>query len=342
MAAQATAITNIIEPTLWSKYLLELTTEKSLLVQAGIAASDPALEAAASQGGRTVEMPMWDDLPHDLGTSTRSKVVTDTDTAITPAGLTTDYDLAVKHFRAQSFQVAPIINYVTGEDAAQVVLTRFAKWWMKEEQRLLLKTLTGVFADSTVATNLSNDISIETTSTDPANLISSAAIENTRFLLGDAFEKFTAIIMHSTPFQRLRLLNLIDFDKSSEQNAVPIATYQGLRVLVDDGMTKTAGSGSGFKYSSFLFGQGAIGRVDVPMKDGDPNIEVVRDPLKGTGAGQVDIVTRRYFLLHPRGIKYTGSLSGVVSPSDTDLSTDNWDQVWLTKNIRIARLVTNG
>jgi hypothetical protein len=198
--------------------------------------------------------------------------------------------------------------------------------------------------DSTVATALSNDISVEVATTDAANLISSAAVEDTRFLLGDAYDKFTGIIMHSVPFKRLRNLDLIDFVPVSMQDpmAGSIPMYMGLRVLVDDTMTKTAGSTSGYKYDTFLFGQGAFARVDIPMVSGDSNIELYRQPLAGTGAGQVDIITRKYFILHPRGISYTGSLAGEVSPSDAELAADNWTQAFLTKNIRIARLRTNG
>lgn len=345
MAAQSTAITNVFEPAIWSKAFVELTTEKSALVQSGILAATPEVIDAANRGGRTVDMPFWDDLPHDTGATTRSKVATDDDTAITPAGLTSDYDIAVKHFRTQDFQIAPIVKYVAGSDPAMVTIERYAKWWTKEVQRLTLSTLKGVFADATVAANLGNDIYSESYSgVDTAKLISSSAIEDTRFKLGDAYDKFTAIIMHSVPFKRLRQLDLIDFVPVSAQN--PLAgnkpQYMGLDVIVDDGMTTASGSTSGTIYSTFLFGAGAFAYTDIPLQNGDFEMELWREPKKGTGAGQLDIITRKYFLLHPRGIKYTGSLSGVVSPSDSDLEADNWTQVYMTKNIRIARLRTNG
>jgi len=343
MAALVTAITDVFEPAIWSRAFLEETTAKNLLVQSGIAATNPEIEAAAAQGGRTVDMPFWDDLSHNVqGTTDVSKVATDTDDSITPHGLTSDKDVAVKNFRTQSFSFAPVIRYTSGGDPAGLIISRFATWWAREEQRLTLKTLTGIFADATVAAALSNDISGEVATTDPAKLISSAAVEDTRFLLGDAYDKLTAIIVHSTVFKRMRSLDLVETVPSSQQNAAPISTYMGLRVLVDDNITTAAGSTSGTKYSTFLFGQGAFARTDIPLESGDPNLEVYRQPLKGTGSGQVDIISRRYFLLHPRGIKYVGSLSGKVSPSDSDLAADNWTQVYLTKNIRIARLITNG
>lgn len=341
MAALATAIANIYEPAIWSKYFVEQTTEKSLLVSSGIAGTTPEITDAAAQGGRTVTMPFWDDLSHDTAATDRSKVATDDDTSITPHGLTTGEDIAVKHFRTQSFSVSPIVKYVAGSDPAQVVISRYANWWVREEQRIMLKILAGVFSDATIAAALSKDIAGETTTADAAKLIGSSAIEDARFLLGDAYDKFTAIMMHSVPFKRLRSLDLIDMAPDSQQNPT-IPTYMGLRVIVDDGITKVAGSTSGYKYHSFLFGQGAIARADIPLQSGDPEMEVYRQPLKGTGAGQVDIITRRYFLLHPRGIAYSGSLAGEVSPSDAELAADNWTQAYATKNIRIARLITNG
>jgi hypothetical protein len=341
MAALATAIANIYEPEIWAKYFLEMTTEKSLLVQSGIAGSTPEIDAAASQGGRICTMPFWDDLSHDTAATDRSKVATDDDTSITPHGLTTGEDIAVKHFRTQSFSVSPIVRYVAGDDPAQVVISRFAKWWQKEEQRLLLKTLTGVYADSAIATALSNDVAGETTTTDPAKLIGSSQIEDTRFLLGDAYDKFTAIIMHSVCFKRLRALDLIDDVVLSTQDP-KVPTYMGLRVLVDDGMTNVAGGTSGRKYHTFLFGAGAFARTDIALASGDPALEIYRQPLKGTGAGQLDVITRRYFLLHPRGVSYYDADMAGVSPSDAELAADNWTLAFMAKNIRFARLITNG
>lgn len=340
MAALATAVANIYEPAIWSKYLVDKTTALSLLVQSGIAGTDPDITAAANEGGRLVNLPFWNDLAHDTGATTRSKIATDDDTAIVPAGVTTGKDIAVKHFRTQDFQTASIVRYVAGSDPAALIMDRYAEWWRKEEQRLLLKTLTGMFADATVAAALSYDVAGEVTTSDPAKLISSVNIEHTRFLLGDHFGTFKSIIMHSVPFANLRKLDLIDMQPDSQQNPT-IPFYMGLRVIVDDGMTVVAGGTSGFKYHSFLFGAGAIAREDVPLESGDPNMEVWRDPTKGTGSGSVDIITRRYFILHPRGIAWTGTAAGLC-PSDAELAADNWTQAYLTKNLRIARLITNG
>ena len=342
MADLQTLIANVIEPSISSKYFLEQTTTKSLLVQSGIAVATPEVVEAANQGGRLVTMPFWDDLPNDSGANI-SKVGTQTDAAITPAGITSDSDIAVKHFRTQAWNVSPILKYIAGSDPAQVALQRYSNWWMREEQRLLLLTLKGVFSDATLASALSNDISGEVATTDATKLIGSDAVQDTRFLLGDAYDKFTAIIMHSVPFKRLSKLDLIDFAPVSEQNPSNMPKYMGMNVIVDDSMTVVAGSTSGNKYHTFLFGQGAFARVDIPLVGEDPNIEVYRVPTQGVGAGSTTVITRKYFVLHPRGCKWNQSASSTVaSPSDSDIQSDNWTQAFATKNIRMARLITNG
>jgi hypothetical protein len=337
-----TAITEIYEPGLWDPYFLEATTEKSLLIRSGIAGTDPALVEAANKGGRTVDMPFWDDLAHDTGTTTRSKVATDDDTNITPAGLTSDKDQAVKDFRTQAFRAQSIVTYVAGSDAAKVVVDNYATWWAKEEQRLLLLKLTGAFLNSTVYGNLQNDISVAQATTNTANLISSDAIIDTQFKLGDAYEKLTGMIMHSTVYKRLKKLDLVDEIPDSQQVGSVIKKYGNLEVLIDDGLTVYDGT-TYKKYYTYLFGKNAVGRVDIPLVTNDPNLELYRSPLAGTGAGMVDIISRRYFLMHLRGIKYYDSNMAGVSPSDAELiDPTNYTQVYLTKNIRIARLVSNG
>ena len=116
-----------------------------------------------------------------------------------------------------------------------------------------------------------------------------------------------------------------------------------MRVLTDDNMTKTAGTTSGYKYETFLFGQGAFARTEIAMEGEDLPIELYRVPLQGKGAGRTYVITRRYFLLHPRGISNGTSItSGNAGPTYAQLAADNWTQEFLTKNIRIARLITNG
>lgn len=351
-----TQISDIFEPDPSSRYFLEMNTSRNMLVQSGIATSSPELsDLVINQGGKTVDMPFWDDLPHDAAATSRSKVVTDDTTAITPDNLSTDYDVAAKLFRSQSWETAAIVKYVAGDDPIGRMMERYAAWWSREEQRLMLKTLTGLFASGgALATTHNHDISIEdgNNATD-ANKISGQAINAARFKLGDAFDMLTAIVMHSTVFQHADDLGLINYENGptfidvTTGNERRMPTWGNITILVDDGMTTTAGSTSGYKYSTYLFGAGAFARVKIPVSQGPGASlnEVVLDveETEGTGAGTAQLITRWYGILHPRGVRFGGSLSGVTGPSDTLLETaGSWTKAFLDKHIRIARLVTNG
>lgn len=342
MAALKTAIADIYEPEPWTNHFIEEMNAKNALIQSGIAQPDQMVADAVQKGGRIIEMPYFDDLPHDTASTTRSSIADDTDTEITPSGVTDSVDIAYADFRTKAWEVAKIVSYTAGQDPAQVVMARFVSWWLKEEQRILISKLKGIFAVQLAATH-SKDISTADGANATAdNLISVTAIEDVRFLLGDAYDKLTAMLMHSVVFKRLRLLNLIDFVPVSDQNSTPIPFFQGLRVFVDDTCGAVAGGTSGYVYPTYLFGQGAIARENFPVASGDSRLALVKDEKAGSGAGKLEIITRDYFVMHPRGIKWVGTPSG-TTPSNTELEVgSNWTKVYNDKNIRIVRLLTNG
>ena len=85
-------------------------------------------------------------------------------------------------------------------------------------------------------------------------------------------------------------------------------------------------------YTTYLFGPGAIGWGD----GGAPYpTETDRDTLQGDDI----LVNRRHFVLHPRGVKFTGTPAG-VSPTNTELETGtNWLRAYDPKNIKIVQFV---
>jgi len=112
----------------------------------------------------------------------------------------------------------------------------------------------------------------------------------------------------------------------------------GLRVIVDDSMTVTAGSTSGFKYTSVLFGEGAFA-----YGDGAPlvPVEVERQEAQGNGAGVETLWTRKTWILHPSGYQNTGTPAS-FSFTPAELAADAaWSRVVERKNVPLAFLVTN-
>lgn len=161
-----------------------------------------------------------------------------------------------------------------------------------------------------------------------AAVISGNAILDTKQLLGDAADQFTAIAMHSAVYTTLQKQNLIAFIPNA-RGEVDFPTYLGYRVIVDDGCPVSDGV-----YSTYLFGAGSFGRGDGVPVDLTP-VETDRDSL----ASDDILINRRAFVLHPFGVKFTNTTVTGATPTNAELATaTNWAKVYEDKAIGLALL----
>ncbi len=326
-----TLISDIIVPEVFNPYLVEKTAELSALVQSGIVVPDEELDELAIAGGKLINMPFFKDL------SGKSSVLDDANPLV-PQNIGTNKDVAALLMRGSAWGVNDLAKALSGADPMGEIAKLVAAFWSREEQKVLIATLNGMFADNIAndTGDLVLDVSIETGDTATANnLIGGETIIDAGTKLGDSAGKLTAMAMHSTPFSRLQKNNLIETVEESESK-VKIPYFQGKRVLVDDSCPVEAATTSGNVYTTYLFGQGAVGRGEgrapVPVETG-------RDVLSGNDI----LVNRRHFLLHPRGIAFQNATVAGKSPSDEELAlAANWSRVYEQKNIRIVQLKTNG
>lgn len=305
-------IADIIEPSTFHKYVTEKTAEKSVFLQSGIVDKNANLDDLAMTGGTTINMPFYTDLTGD------DEVLSDSG-ALTPAKIGTSQDVAVLHGRGKAWGVNDLAKALSGDDPMAAIVDLVADYWARKEQALVLATLNGVFSAANMATNL-----LASDSAVGAELILDAIQK-----LGDSSEKLTAMAMSSAMKTQLRKLDLIDFIPDS-QGTVNIPTYQGKRVIVDDTLVAT-GSGDTTRYPIYLFGAGALGRGEgaAPVP-----VETDRDSL----AGEDILVTRRHFIMHPRGVKWVGTPASTF-PTNTELAVGtNWTRVYETKNVRMVKL----
>lgn len=308
----STKIADVIVPEVFNPYVAQRTMELSALVQAGIISSGPELDALARSGGSVVNMPYWNDLTGD------DEVLSDT-TPLTPSKITAGQDAAVLLMRGKAWGVNDLAKALSGDDPMKRIGDLVAAYWARKQQVVLLKTLEGVFGAASMAGNLL-DISALTGG---AEKISGSAFIDAKFKLGDAYGGLVAVAMHSTVYAALQKADLIAFIKPSEDVSIP--TYQGLRVIVDDGLPVSTGT-----FTSYLFGAGAIGfgngAAPVPT-------ETDRDSL----AGEDILINRTHYLLHPRGVKWTGASLAGAAPTNAELATAaNWLRVYENKAIRIV------
>lgn len=309
----ATKLTDIIVPEVFADYVVQASTERSALIQSGIAVADPTIQARANGGGAMVNLPFFNDLSGD------AEAISDTD-ALTLNPITAEDDIAVKLIRGKAFGGNDIVTVMAGADPIQAVANRVADYWAKQEQKALIASLTGVFGTALASTHVL-DISGETT----ANFLNADAILDGKQLLGDAGDSIAAIAMHSAKYTALQKQNLISTVRDADGN-IQFSTYLGYRVIVDDGLPVATGV-----YTTYLFAAGAVAyaNVDVPNA-----IEFDRNSL-----GNQDImITRKGWIGHVRGVKWAVS---DANPTNTGLATANkWGKVYDDKAIRVVALVT--
>lgn len=330
-----TRVADILVPAVWIPYVEERTTYTSRLVKSGIVVPDPKLDILAARGGKLINMPFFQDLTGDdevLGTGTGAS-----DSELTPDNMSTTKDIAVLHMRGKAWGVEDMAAALAGADPMAALGNMVADFWNRKEQATLIATLTGAFSDNAAndSGDLIKDVSVAGASAaGTANKIDGDVVIDAMTKLGDMSNQLTALCMHSVPFSRLQKNNLIDYVEESDAK-VKIPYYMGKEVIVDDTCPVATG-GTSSKYTTYLFGKGAIGRGNGAAPT---PVETDRNSL----AGYDLLVHRRHFLLHPRGIAFQSSSVAGQSPTNTELLNEaNWDRVYQKKNIRLVKIITNG
>jgi hypothetical protein len=332
-----TQLADIIVPAKFADYVLQRTAEKSDLFQSGIVARTPAYDQVATQGGTQVNLPHWNDL-----TGNRQPL---SDSApLVPAKLVADQDIARIQNDGMAWSWNHLAAVTAGDDPARALGEFVADYWNRQNQYMLISSLKGVFAAPTMAGNLlaihAESIALQTA----ASKLNGASFVDATQRLGDRGDRLVAVAMHSAVEASLRKLDLIDFIPDSQGEA-QIRTFQGRRVIVDDGCPVRAGTTDGQVYTTFLFGPGAFGMgfddlngAPVEGGHGTQGCEMQRDAL----TSDTFLVNRRRFILHPRGVKFTSASVAGNNPTNGELElAANWTRVWENKNVPVVAVTHN-
>jgi hypothetical protein len=326
-----TLISDIIVPSVFAPYALERTATLSEIIQSGIAGLDPEFDRLASGPGKNVDMPYWKDL---VGAS---EVLSDS-SPLTLDKVTTGQDTAALHNRGKAWGSNVLAKWLAGDDPMRQIADLVAGFWARDLQTMLLKVLDGLFDNTsgvlrtTHRLNLYSDVAAGSI-TDAMRLTGDTFVDAT-VKLGDAGSRLAAVAMHSDVEAFLRKRDLIDYVPDSQGKPI-IRSFQGRRVVIDDGCPKVAGTNSP-AYTTYLFGPGAFALGNGALEAAEA-VEVGRDTL----ASDDLLVNRKRFILHPRGVRWTGTAAG-ASPTNTELGTaTNWSKVYADQNIRIVAVRHN-
>ena len=324
-----TTLQDVIVPELFNPYVINRTMELSALVQSGIITNNSEFDALASQAAPTVNMPFFEDL-----TGESEQIIEGAD--LEDNKITSNKDVAAIIRRAKMWSATDLSAALAGSDPMAAIGTLVAQFWSRDLQKELVALLDGIFgtipageegtppAETRLASNL---LDISGKSGNAANWSGSAFIDAEQ-LLGDAKAQLTGICMHSATQAYLKKQNLIETVQPS--NDVAFGTYQGKRVIVDDGCPVKNGV-----YTTYLFGSGAIA-----LGNGNPVgfVPTETDRAKRKGSGVDYLINRKTMILHPRGIAWQNAVvAKTEGPSRKEVADPkNWKPVYESKQIRIV------
>ncbi|MBG9548342.1 major capsid protein [Cytobacillus firmus] len=314
-----TRIGDIIQPEIFTDYVVQRTMEVSNILNSGIATNDSEFNQLASGPNTLVNMPYFNDLTGD------SEIMKD-DGALTPGKIGTSKDVARKQGRARAWGANGLSALLSGADPMRAIGDLVTNYWARDRQKILLATLKGVFASESMADKV-HDV---TAGTGAAALINGNTFIDATQKMGDAKDVLTAVTMHSAVEAYLAKQQLIEYVQEANQS-VRVPYFMGKRVIVDDAMPFDTANGIG---TAYLFGAGAFAWGN----GSHPNIlgtEVDRDSL--ASSGEDFLINRNIFILHPRGVKFTEASVTDVFPTNTELANGaNWELVYEPKAVRMV------
>lgn len=335
-----TELDDVIVPDIFVPYVQNRTTERSRLIQSGALQVSERLNAALAGEGTTFTQRFFKDLDRDEENTSSASDPTDS----TPGGINSGREIQVRLSRNKSWGSADLLDSLIAPDPMMAIGDLVAGYRANRLQRAFVATVKGMFAMNAAAPVTSGDKASTHTQNDMTRNISGSAFSDgvTNFnpagviaaagTMGDSLNELSMMMVHSVVYQRMQLLNLIDYIPDAE-GRVNIATYMGREVIVDDSMPNTSGV-----FETWLVGAGAfqlgIGTAKVP-------VETDRKPASYQGGGSEILYHRWENIIHPVGHAWVGT-AAEGGPANASLATAaNWARVFPErKQIKIARLIT--
>ena len=216
-----TKLVDVIQPELFAQYVIDRTTEKSVIMNAGVIVNNPELNQLVTGGGTLLTMPSWNDLTGE------SQVLNDTDD-ITVDKITSKSELATLLIRAKAWGVHELAGALAGDDPMKAIGELVSDWWVPDEKKQIISILNGIFSSASMS-----ELVYTTTSA-----ISADSVLDAKQLMGDNADMLEMIYMHSAVFTKLQKSNVITFIPASESK-ISIPTYLGYRVVMDDSAPTT-------------------------------------------------------------------------------------------------------
>ena len=254
----------------------------------------------------------------------------------------------VVYGRAHSWADRDFVHdFNSGADPMRSIVAQTSHFWAKKKQARMIKILTAVFGitgNDKWDLHTLNIASTAATAGDANKVDAASAADAMQQANGDNAGVYSMAVMHSKVAANLAKQQLLQYRKYTDpmgiERIVNIADWNGLTVIVDDGVpaTQSASATGEMNYTTYLFGRGALLGASAPVKT---PVETGRERKKYGGYDY--LINRLRETIHPNGFSWTMDMASVSSPTDANLgNTSNWKLVADPKLIPMARLITNG
>ena len=343
-------------PEVFGSYVERVPSEKkSELARSGVMGSNPGAKKALAGGTGSLyaRVPYFGRIKGD--TSQNNNGSTD----ISSTGTTTFSQGFVTASRMDSWTEKSFsTNITSGVDFMDNVAKQIGEYKLEVKQAMLLSILAGIFGmdteGETVAAKAAKEFVEKHTYDISAEKGTAALVGETTLntaiqqACGDNKSVFTLAVMHSkvaTNLENLKLMNHLTYtDKEGITRDLTLCSWNGVSVLIDDGMPTEKGTDGTVKYTTYILGKGAV--ILDEIGDAVP-YEMSRDP-KTTG-GQDTLYVRDRYLCGAEGISFEKPSTLTGSASNADLAEgDNWciindgTAAVPHKSIAIARIISKG
>ena len=350
-----TFLSNLVTRPEFLQYTAEGIFEQSKWIQSGIVQRNAALDARA--GGTRVRVPFFDPIA-----PTETQILSTSSWNgglgyLTAQNVTADEQIMTLLHRGFAYAADDLSKLGSGADPLAHVRNQLSAAINKLKTATLAAQLLGLFGGISGAGVLGPNQSNKTFAGVPgsmteANFLNVANVVGTKALLGERGDELDAIAMHSNVAYYLQQVGMLVFSTSALSTggaitwggggvgvtATDVATFAGLRVVIDDQLTALTGGTSTHakKYPVYLFKSGVVSEgIQQDLRLGaDRNILSMQDILA------VDY----HYGYHITGTKWAVAGDNPTNAATTGnlADTASWNLVYsTTKQVPIARLLVN-
>lgn len=340
-------LSNMITRPEFLGYTSERIFEQSKFIQAGIVQRNSALDASA--GGTRVRVPFFDTL-----NPTEEQIKSSNDWGTSGAGyltsqnITTDEQIMTILHRGFQFATDDLSRLGSGADSLGHVRDQLAGAINKLKTATLMAQLSGLFGNISGSGVLgANTVNVSgTTTATSSNYLTAASVVRAKNKLGERGSELGAIAMHSnvaayleeTGFLQVQVSGSSVLSGSGINGSAPVATFAGLRVIVDDQLSVISGGTSTHlnKYPVYLFGNGVVAegmQQDLRLET-DRNKSSFQDLL----------IVDYHYGYHVMGTKWSAAGDNPTNASSSGnlAATGSWTLAYgNAKNVPLVRLLVN-